>query len=247
MENNNQLFRLLYLLKKSSMLILTVSFLFGFGTYYITKIFIPSQYKATVQLIGRNEQATNETVSSANLQLLMVNTYKELVKSSIILGEARNNFEKDTGKNLNISELQKILKIDGQENSQIFTISVTYSNPKSAKLLVGKIGDALVNNVSILLGNDTKLAIISPAESSYKPVAPNIKLNSMLGFLLGMLLSVGIVYVKDIKSSTLEEFDSISDELGLKNLGNIANQGKTKHKRRQMIKVKVKKIEKNKT
>lgn len=226
MENNNQVIHTIRLLKKSIIPIVFVGCIFSIASFFMTKIFITPQYQATTQLVGQSDYSSVNDINKANFQLLMVNTYKGLTESSLVLEEAKDTLLKHESENYTVDQIQKMLTVDGDENSQIFTVKVEYSDPNSAKKIAQAVGDSLVKNVGTLLGKGTKLSIISASQVSYTPISPNVRLNTMLGFLLGMLLTVGIIYLREIQSFTLNSFDSISEELGLQNLGNIAHQSK---------------------
>lgn len=224
MENNNQLIRFIRLLRTSLVYILIVSSVFAGISYMVTKTFVTPQYRATTLLIGKSDKSSTVDINTANLQLMMVNTYKGLVQSTVVLEDARESLKKHTGNDFTIDELQGYLNVDGQEDSQIFSVEAMYKEPKLAQKISQEVGDALVDQAEKLLGDGTKLSIISPAQVPTAPISPNIPLNMVFGFLLGMLLCVGVVYFKMLQSSLLEEFDVIDVDLGLRNLGKISDQ-----------------------
>ncbi len=228
MENKNQTLRSIKILRNSIIPIGLVSISFGAVFFGITEKFIPAQYESTIQLVGKSKQSSSDDVTSANFQLLMVNTYKGLTSSSLVLNEAKNKIQTDTNKSFSTEELQSMLSVDAEDNSRIFQVNAIYKNPRVAQNIAQNVGEALVEQVEPLLGEGTNLSIISPAQTPLQPVSPNTKLNAVFGMLLGMLLSVGVIYFRGIQSSTLEEFDFIGEDLGLRNLGSIANQSKVK-------------------
>ena len=224
MKNTNQIIHFFQMFKRSIVFILVVSCMFGGMAYAVSKVAITPKYRATTLLIGKNNNSDSNDINSANLQLMMVNTYKKLIQSTIVLKDVQEQLKKDTNQDFTIEELQSYISVDAEADSQIFSVYATYPNPQLAEKISQDVGEALLNNVGKLLGEGTHLAIISPAQTPVSPVSPNIKLNAILGFLMGMLICVGIIYFKSIQSTILDEFDVIDVELGLRNLGKVANQ-----------------------
>lgn len=95
------------------------------------------------------------------------------------------------------AKLKDAIKISTQQNSQVFK--------KHIKKIMA------VNNVTI----------VSRAAAPDSPSFSNVKLFTLAGAVLGLLLSVIYLIIKELMDTTIKDDDFMTKELGLTNLGHI--------------------------
>lgn len=224
-EGSNQLLKAFYLFKKYIWAIVAVTVLFGIAGFVFTKQFITPIYKSTTQLVAKTDAPTEtldkETLNDANYKLLMVNTYKNLVKSYAILEDVQKNLKEKNELNIGIDQLTEMITVTQEENSQMFNIAVTSDNPTIAGLVAGVTANTFSEKVGALLGDENTVSIISPARTETSPISPNVKLNVVMFSLIGALLASIILFIQSLYSQILAEDDHIDESLGLINLGNV--------------------------
>lgn len=67
------------------------------------------------------------------------------------------------------------------------------------------------------------VSIISEAKPNLTPVSPKKNLNVLIGLVLGVLLGVGIAFVRELMDKTVKEESFLTQELGLTSLGIVNN------------------------
>lgn len=92
--------------------------------------------------------------------------------------------------------------------------------------LEGLIADWENSYTQLLIFIDSKrspnyLAVIEPAQANHLPVRPNIKLDTLIGGAVGLLLALGLVFLLEYLDDTLKSADEISQLLGLFTLGSV--------------------------
>lgn len=216
--------------------------------YSIAKFAIePTYSSSTSMLVNRSAEdasTTNANLSDQQADVLVINTYKNLITSSNVLGTVsdklanpssivvqkdRESFtQKEGTKNsnkkgykLSVDELKDMVSISNQTNSQVFSIDVkSNSAPLSARIanevaavFKDKIGDFMkINNVTI----------IDKATVNNNPVAPNVKLFTLAGFVFFAGFSLLFVLIKELTDTTIKSSDEVVELFGITNLGTVS-------------------------
>jgi capsular polysaccharide biosynthesis protein len=69
-----------------------------------------------------------------------------------------------------------------------------------------------INNVSI----------VSKATPDDQPVSPRTKLNVVAGLVIGLILGIGLAFLREFSDRTVTSEEFLTEELGLKGLGIIS-------------------------
>jgi len=72
------------------------------------------------------------------------------------------------------------------------------------------------------IGQNT-LQVISPATTPINPIKPNKKLNIAIAFVLGLMISVFIVFLLEFFDTSVKSADDLQKRTGLTVLGSIPN------------------------
>ena len=202
-----------------SMMILGVVVLAGMTFFLITP-----KYGTDTQLVVQSNQ---ETLTNANLQsdltgnVMMVNTYKDLIKSDVVLDQVSLQLTKENGIQYTSNELNKMISVTQSQNSQMFSIRVISINAKEAMEIANKTAMIFKEKAVEILKVD-KVSIISPAKLQTTPVSPNKKLNLLIGAVIGLILGVMIVFLLEFLDKTVKDTKFSENELELPILGEIS-------------------------
>ncbi|MGL4606404.1 MAG: YveK family protein [Eubacteriaceae bacterium] len=192
-------------------LILT-SFLVVFVLLF-TMLFIDKEYSSSTTLIvGRPEGYTSSVSDTANelrINQQLVGTYSEIAKSKSVLTEV------NSGLNLNITNavLAGMISVSTVNDTELIKITVTSKDPVLAATIANKTAEIFMTNVADLM-KINNLQIVDIAEVNTNPVSPNIRLNVAIAFLLGIVLSIFIVFIKEALSTTVKTVDELKNIIG---------------------------------
>lgn len=165
-------------------------------------------YEATVQVFV----ATAATDSAAQLQAGntftqdRVQSYTSIVTSPAVLDPVISKL----GLSLSQSELADKVTADAPQSKVLINLHVTDRNAKQAALLANQIAADFNRVVEKTEQSDAagkpvvKLTVIHPAAVPISPIKPSKTTNIGLGFLLGLLLGVGIVVLRDVLDNTVK-------------------------------------------
>ncbi|EUJ44669.1 YveK family protein [Listeria rocourtiae] len=114
---------------------------------------------------------------------------------------------------------QKKISIQSDKDSLVFTVSVEDANPKRAQEIVNKITETYQKDLPKLVSNN-KVIILEPANLPLEPTSPNIIINTMIAFVLGIIGNILLVSLIYLFRNVIEG-ESDLEELSLKFIGDI--------------------------
>ncbi|MGX7059000.1 YveK family protein [Vagococcus humatus] len=209
--------------KRMGMIILTT--LLGLGLSGVVTFFIITpKYSSYTQLIVKLPQGGEQAstgVNDVNFNLMMINTYKDFItKSDTVAEEAQKQLVKADKFKGSVADLKGMLEVNQEQNSQMFSIKATATNPYLAKDIANVVTEVFNEKAQDIMAID-KITMISSASVNPNPVSPNKKLNLLIGLLLGMFVGIGIAFLREFLDRTVKDDRFITEELGLSVLGVI--------------------------
>ena len=127
--------------------------------------------------------------------------------------------------NLTADSVAKMISISNQTNSQVFSVNVKSGDAKMSKDIANTIAEVFKEKVASIM-SVSNVSIISKAMTNSKPVAPNVKLITLAGFVLGIIAGFAWGFIKEVTDRTVKDLEFLTDGLKLTNLGVIGYIGK---------------------
>ena len=186
--------------------------------FCVSKFVITPQYEASVNMIvnTRSEGATNVTNDNITSAKNMVSTYAIIIKSNTVLNEVIENLELD----MKYGELAEKVSVAAVDSTQVMKVVVQDPDPQLAVQIVEQIvtiaPDAIVEAVEA-----GSCKVISDVEADEDPVSPSVMKYTALLAMVGLVLSAGIVILKELFSNYIEDDADVTKYLGLPVLGVI--------------------------
>jgi len=219
MEETISLQEIATLLKKKLHMILTIMFLCLGVSALVTYLVITPKYSSTTSIIASFQNTENNaTMDNVNTNLMMINTYKDFIQSTAVLEEVKETLEKEAGFNGSVGSIRDMLTVEQQQNSQMFNITATSSDPKLAAAVVNTIAPIFKEKASEYINVD-KVSVISEGQVPKAPVSPNNKLNLAIGLVLGLMLGVAFALLSELLNRTVKDEEFIPEKLGIPILG----------------------------
>lgn len=226
MEETISLREIFSVLRKRLALIFTMMFV-GLGIAGVVTFFlITPQYSSRAQLIVTlpNNESSAATTNDVNTNLLMINTYKEMITGDLVLEEVQDALKSDYNYSLTTEEIKNSLEVTQNESSLMFSIQSTMGDATQAKNIANVTANVFRDTAKDVL-NDTvdKVSIVSAAAIEPTPVSPNNKLNLAIGLVLGLMLGIGLAFLMELLDTTIKDEKFITENIGYTILGSIPN------------------------
>ena len=203
--------------------ILFTAFYVAAFSFLVTYFFIQPTYTSTTRIYVVNQATDNKNLSAQDLQAgtYLANDYKEIITSNDVLSEVI----KDEKLNLSEAELSKMVSVNIPTDTRLISISVNAKTGQDAQTLANKVREVASKKIKKV----TKVEDVTTLEEAKlpeSPSSPNIKLNVLLGAVLGGFLAVVGVLVREILDDRIRRPEDVEDALGMALLGIVPDTDK---------------------
>lgn len=186
---------------------------FGFSRF----VMVP-QYEASALMIVNTRQDTTANVTSdqINSATKLVSTYSIIIKSDTVLQQVISNL----GLTLTYDQLKERVTVSALDDTQVMQITVRSDNPEWARQVCEQITtispDVILESVEA-----GSVKLISQAAVTPEPVSPNVMKNTAIAALLGLVVSIGIVVLRELLDNKIKSEDDVRKYLDLPVVGVI--------------------------
>ena len=213
------LLEILSIIKANLVWIILAAILLGFDGFAITKYVITPQYEASVNMIVNTKTDNTNTVSTDNINSAknLVSTYAIIIKSNTVLNQVIYNLNL---KDMDYDMLNDKVTVSAINDTQVMRIAVQDPDPDLACKIVKEIAKISPNEIveAVEAGS---CKVVSQVRVPTDPVSPSIVKNTAISALIGIVLVVAIVVIKNLMANYIVDDDDIQKYLGLPVLGVI--------------------------
>ncbi|ELY5749084.1 capsular biosynthesis protein CpsC [Streptococcus iniae] len=224
-ENTSIEIDILSLLKRiwqKKVVILFVTLLAGFLALVASMFLIKPSYTSTTRLYVINrQQSDNLTATDLQAGGYLVNDYKEIITSRDVMHDviAKENVS------MSPEELSQMITVTVPADTRVISISVNNHEPQKAKDLANAVREVASEKIKDV----TKVQDVTALEKAQlptKPLSPNSKRNAVMGLLVGAVLSIFAVILKEVLDDRVKSPEDVEDVLGMTLLGMVPNTNK---------------------
>lgn len=175
-------------------------------------------YEASTKLFVGKEENSEEVYNSNDIAMYqkLLKTYSETIKTRDLLTSAI----KDSKYDLEVGAVSSALTVVPVADTQILQIKYQSKDPKEAEIVLKAISNNFIKTSKELVPNGN-VRTIEAVEMPEKPVSPNKKMNIAIAFLLGLIVSVGLVFLLEYLDNTYKTKEQLEKQLELPVLGVI--------------------------
>ncbi|MDF2700660.1 MAG: ywqC3 [Haloplasmataceae bacterium] len=216
---------------KNSILIIVVTVLFTLAMGLYTKYGIAEKYesKTLISLVSTNTE-TNQSSDQFRRSVELAKRYSVLSKSETVLKEVREDVQELHSTILSTKDIANSFTVVSVEETDILRITVTYTDKVIAKTIAQSVTEHSRDAYTAAYQYDN-VFIIDNAEIINDPVSPKLTLNTLIGLVLGVMVSIGIVLLKEFSNRKIKTQKDIEEYLGISYFGAIPNDKKIKYQK----------------
>lgn len=176
-----------------------------------TLLLISPKYESSAMFYVNNSNISVGDVS-VSMSSGDLSTSRGLVKSYIVILNTRETL-KDVidyaDVDLTVGELSGMISAASVDNTEIFKVTVTSPDPNEAQQVANAIAYILPKRIGTII-EGTSAQIVDSAVAAANPSSPSYTNNTLIGFALGLLLSVAIIVLRELFDITIRTEEDIA-------------------------------------
>lgn len=182
-----------------------------------TFFFTTPLYQSTSKIVVNQTQNGSQAITNTDIQtnLNLIETYRSIILEPIILEDVVADGEND----LTVQQLRSKISVRTEQNSLVFGINVTDTDPYEASDLANKVANSFENKIGGILDVES-VTILSEAIPNLGQVSPNTTLNLIMGLMVGLVIGVIISFIAESTNKSVRD-EKFIEKLGWTNLGSV--------------------------
>ena len=219
-------FQLLKTLWKRKLVIALVAIVTGVAAFAYSTFIIKPEYTSTTRIyvINRN-QGDKPGLTNQDLQAgaYLVKDYREIILSQDVLERVVTDLKLNTP----AKSLASKVRVTVPADTRIVSISVNDQKPEEASRIANSLREVAAEKI-IAITRVSDVTTLEEARPATSPSSPNIRRNTMVGFLAGAGVIVVVVLLVELLDTRVKRPEDIEDVMQIVLLGVIPNLDKLK-------------------
>lgn len=205
-------------LKKRWLMIVSITLILTIAVALLSFFVIKPKYQASIKVFIGKEEGENVGYNQNDVIMYqkLMKTYSEAIRTRDLIEESITGLNID----LDVEKILSNLTIVTLPDTQILQMKYVDTNPKIAKIVVENITDKFIEKSRYMVSNGN-IQIIEKAKLPEQPISPNKFMNIVIAFLLGIMISVGLVLLLEFLDNTFKSKEELEEELEIPVIGAI--------------------------
>ncbi|MDO0824304.1 YveK family protein [Desulfosporosinus nitroreducens] len=223
MEEEIELRQYWDVLRKRWMIVVALPLIAALTSGVISFFVIKPVYQASTTLIVGKKALEPGQDAAKNLENSVLQANQQLAKTYAMIAQSRTveqNVIKDLNLSLTVEGLDSMISINPVKTTEILEIQVTNTNSELAASIANTMAQEFTKAVIEIKKVDS-VSIVDTAVIPDKPIKPNKILNVLIAFVVGLMASVGLVFLLEYLDNTVKTSSDVEKLLGIPVLGII--------------------------
>ncbi|MBW9145240.1 capsular biosynthesis protein [Clostridium sp. CM027] len=188
----------------------------GIMSFYVIK---PTYEAKTSVIIGKPQSTASGSTQYNDVKMYqdLVETYSKIAQSELVAQGALDELKG----NLTLNQIKDIITSTPQTGTQILTISAKSKSPQEALKVINAISTSFIESSEKVYPIGAEIQVMDKANMPTNPISPNKVRNMAIGFLIGLIISVGLVFILEYSDNTIKTESDVEIYIGLPILGVI--------------------------
>lgn len=218
-----QLFKTLW---QRKLMILLVALVTSAGAFAYSTFIVKPEYTSTTRIyVVNRDQGDKPGLTNQDLQAgtYLVKDYREIILSQDALEKVATNLKLDMPAKTLASKVQVAVPAD----TRIVSISVKDKQPEEASRIANSLREVAAEKI-VAVTRVSDVTTLEEARPATTPSSPNVRRNSLFGFLGGAVVTVIAVLLIELLDTRVKRPEDVEDVLKIPLLGLVPDFDKMK-------------------
>ena len=214
--------KILYILLKNWLLI-TILLVLGGTAGYLSAQLPDPKYEAEVKMYIKSiDRADDRALSMSDFTLseYLVQQYSQIISSRTVLSAIMDGVRQKNVQDITEEELTEMIRIDSNEQSNIFTIRAIHPDPYVAAAVADATADQFSIQLNIITNSET-VGTLDEAEVPELPMPDRKAIKTLFGMIAGGMIALAVIWIKEYFRTAVRTEEEIEKTLGLPLMGII--------------------------
>ena len=193
------------------------------GTLY----FMEPQYQSTAMFYVNNNNKPSGL--SPSVTYADITAAKSLVETCLVILDTRETVQdviEHAELEYSYGQVRGMISAEGVNETEVFKVTVTSNDPNEAYAIASSITDVLPGRIKDAV-NGSSVAVVDQPFVPTSKSGPNYTRNTLLGFLIGLVLSVGALAIVEILDTTMKSSEDVENSCTYPILATVPEMGLT--------------------
>ena len=211
-------------------IIVTITIVCTLIAAIISYFFIKPKYETSVKVfIGKKTAVEHKGYQNSNnigydssevsMYQNLMETYAQVITTRDSIGLALKSIGLSDNQ-ANVDGVLNGLSVIASQGTQILNITYISTNKNEMVPIVNSLTKVFINQSKKLISNGN-VEVIEAAQVPNKPISPNKTLNTIIGFIIGLILSLGIVFLVEYLDNSVKSSEELERLLDVPVIGVI--------------------------
>lgn len=223
MEEKIELRQYWNVLRKRWMIVVALPLIAALTSGVISFFVIKPVYQASTTLIVGKKASESGPDAGKILDNNVLLANQQLAKTYALIAQSRTVEQKvidELDLELTVEGLDRLISINPVKTTEILEIQVSNTNSELAASIANTMAQEFSKAVIEIKKVDS-VSIIDTAVIPNKPIKPNKTLNVLIAFVVGLMASVGLIFLLEYMDNTVKTSSDVEKLLGIPVLGII--------------------------
>lgn len=179
-------------------------------------VLLPVYETSTTLYINEKKQGAPLAYNDLSLSSQLVKDYRVLIKSRMFTEEVIKRLGII---NLTPNQLADRITVNAVNDTRLIEIKARSTDPQLACDIANKLAEVFEEKIRDIIQIEN-ITIVDKAIVPSTPISPNVKLNILIAFCLGLLLAVGLAFLIDYFDDKIRTAEDV-EKLGIPLLGTV--------------------------
>ncbi len=192
-------------------LIIFVVFIFTVSAFLISKFVLTPLYTATATLYVNSNKTTvsqNISINDIDTGRELVSLYSEFIESDTVLEQVAATVSNETDIAFTAKDIRAMITSGGVNETALMAVVATSPSPEISQIIANAVADIAPDRITEFM-DGSSVKVVDYAKLPESASSPNVKKNTAMGFMLGIVISFGMIFVMELMDTRIKNEDDL--------------------------------------